>query len=146
LNCTTGTPLKRKLQEVSSEKAAFRLKSERRVEALNTTTGADCVGGGAFSATWRASWAMRACCGEAQPIRNHGLFSKAEKALTIAGWSERARRDIEIFPLEDVEGLTPILMVLADDGSIERAEEEEAQRAAAKRSWFSFGRGEPNSA
>ncbi len=83
---------------------------------------------------------------KAQPIRNHGLFSKAEKALTIAGWSERARRDIEIFPLEDVEGLTPILMVLADDGSIERAEEEEAQRAAAKRSWFSFGRGEPNSA
>ena len=56
---------------------------------------------------------------KAQPIRNHGLFSKAEKALTIAGWSERARRDIEIFPLKDVEGLTPILMVLADDGSLE---------------------------
>jgi hypothetical protein len=83
---------------------------------------------------------------KAQPIRNHGLFSKAEAALTLAGWSEKARRDIEIFPLEDVEGLTPILMVLADDGSIERAEEEEARRAVAKRSWFSFGRGEPNSA
>ena len=27
-----------------------------------------------------------------RPIRNHGLFSKAERALEIAGWSERARR------------------------------------------------------
>ncbi len=75
---------------------------------------------------------------KAQPIRNHGLFSKAEKALTFAGWSERARRDIEIFPLEDIEGLTPILMVLADDGSLERAE---AEAAAAKgKSWRPFGR------
>ncbi|MEW5963917.1 MAG: hypothetical protein AB1749_10190 [Pseudomonadota bacterium] len=49
---------------------------------------------------------------KAEPIRNHGLFSKAERALSIAGWSERARRDIEIFPIVDVEGLTPILMVL----------------------------------
>jgi hypothetical protein len=46
------------------------------------------------------------------PIRNHGLFSKAERALSIAGWSEQARRDIEIFPIVDVEGLTPLLMVL----------------------------------
>ena len=75
---------------------------------------------------------------KAQPIRNHGLFSKAEKALTIAGWSERARRDIEIFPLEDVEGLTPILMVLADDGSLERAEAEAA--AAKSKSRWPFGR------
>ena len=29
---------------------------------------------------------------KAQPIRNHGLFSKAEKALTAAGWSESAPR------------------------------------------------------
>lgn len=49
---------------------------------------------------------------KAEPIRNHGLYSKAERALSIAGWSERARRDIEIFPIVDVEGLTPILMVL----------------------------------
>ena len=74
---------------------------------------------------------------KAQPIRNHGLFSKAEKALTFAGWSEKARRDIEIFPLEDIEGLTPILMVLADDGSLATAE---AEAAAAKgRSWWPFG-------
>ena len=26
-----------------------------------------------------------------RPIRNHGLFSKAERALEIAGWSEQAR-------------------------------------------------------
>jgi hypothetical protein len=75
---------------------------------------------------------------KAQPIRNHGLFSKAERALTIAGWSERARRDIEILPMEDNEGLTPILMVLADDGSLERAEVEAA--AAKGKSWWPFGR------
>jgi hypothetical protein len=82
---------------------------------------------------------------KAQPIRNHGLFSKAEKALTFAGWSEKARRDIETFPLEDIEGLTPILMVLADDGSLEKAEAEEAAAAKNRKGWFSFGR-EPKSA
>ena len=51
-----------------------------------------------------------------QPIRNHGLFSKAERALEIAGWSQRARDDIEIFRLVDAEGLTPLLMVLNDAG------------------------------
>ena len=66
---------------------------------------------------------------KAQPIRNHGLFSKAERALKFAGWSEKARRDIEIFPLVDTEGLTPLLMVLADDGSLATAE---AEAAAAK--------------
>jgi hypothetical protein len=49
------------------------------------------------------------------PLRNHGLFSKAERALTIAGWSEQARRDVEIFPIVDVEGLTPLLMVLNEE-------------------------------
>jgi hypothetical protein len=80
---------------------------------------------------------------KAQPIRNHGLFSKAEAALTFAGWSERARRDIEVFPLENVEGLTPILMVLSDDGTLLAEQAEEEQRA--QRGWFSFGR-EPKSA
>ena len=56
-----------------------------------------------------------------RPIRNHGLFSKAERALEIAGWSEQARRDIEIFRLVDTEGLTPLLMVLNDaEGSAGR--------------------------
>ena len=49
---------------------------------------------------------------EANPLRNHGLFSKAERALTLAGWSEGARRDIEIFRVVDVDGLTPLLEVL----------------------------------
>lgn len=49
---------------------------------------------------------------EKRAIRNHGLFSKAERALEMAGWSEKARNDIEIFKLVDAEGLTPLLMVL----------------------------------
>ncbi len=47
-------------------------------------------------------------------VRNHGLFSKAERALQIAGWSEKARGDVEIFRIVDAEGLTPLLMVLND--------------------------------
>lgn len=53
----------------------------------------------------------------AQKIRNHGLFSKAERALTIAGWSDQARRDLEVFRLVDEEGLTPLLEVLNDGTS-----------------------------
>jgi hypothetical protein len=51
-----------------------------------------------------------------RPIRNHGLFSKAEHALQIAGWSEKARNDVEIFRLVDTDGLTPLLMVLNEAG------------------------------
>jgi hypothetical protein len=51
-----------------------------------------------------------------RPIRNHALFSKAERALEFAGWSETARSDIEVFRLVDAEGLTPILMVLNESG------------------------------
>ncbi|MEM1371754.1 MAG: hypothetical protein AAGG72_05945, partial [Pseudomonadota bacterium] len=49
---------------------------------------------------------------KAEPIRNHGLFSKAERMLEITGWSDDAIRDIEIYRLEDTEGLTPLLSVL----------------------------------
>jgi hypothetical protein len=52
-----------------------------------------------------------------RPIRNHGLFSKAERAMEFAGWSEAARRDIEVFRLVDAEGLTPLLMVLNEPGA-----------------------------
>jgi len=52
-----------------------------------------------------------------RPIRNHGLFSKAEHALQIAGWSEKARNDVEVFRLIDTDGLTPILMVLNEAGT-----------------------------
>jgi hypothetical protein len=48
----------------------------------------------------------------AEPIRNHGLFSKAIRALQIAGWSRLAQRDFEVFVLVDAEGLTPLLAVL----------------------------------
>jgi len=53
----------------------------------------------------------------AEPVRNHGLFSKAERVLTISGWSEQARRDLEIYKLVDIEGLTPILDVLNEANS-----------------------------
>jgi hypothetical protein len=53
---------------------------------------------------------------EKRAVRNHGLFSKAERALQIAGWSEKARSDVEIFKLVDTEGLTPLLMVLNEHG------------------------------
>lgn len=52
-------------------------------------------------------------------VRNHGLFSKAERALQIAGWSERARNDLEIFRVVEEQGLTPLLMVLAEGGRSE---------------------------
>lgn len=48
------------------------------------------------------------------PIRNHGLLSKAERALDIAGWSKASTRDLEIFRLVDVDGLTPLLSLLND--------------------------------
>jgi len=58
---------------------------------------------------------------KAMPLRNHGLFSKAERALAIAGWSEKARRDIEIFPLTSADALTLVLVALSEpllsDGS-----------------------------
>lgn len=55
-------------------------------------------------------------------MRNHGLFSKAERALQIAGWSERARNDVEIFRVVEADGLTPLLMVLADAAPGPRAD------------------------
>jgi hypothetical protein len=63
---------------------------------------------------------------EPDTIRNHGLFSKAERALEIAGWSERARKDVEVFRLVDAEGLTPLLMVLNEPGTAHRVGHEEA--------------------
>lgn len=74
---------------------------------------------------WREEKGLDAKAGDEhgdRPIRNHGLFSKAERALEIAGWSEKARNDIEIFRLVDTEGLTPLLMVLNDaEGNTGRA-------------------------
>ncbi len=63
-------------------------------------------------------------------VRNHGLFSKAERALQIAGWSESARNDIEIFRLVDTEGLTPLLMVLNEAG--QRDDDDQANSEGSK--------------
>jgi hypothetical protein len=56
----------------------------------------------------------QAAAAEAEPerIENHGLLSKAERALDIAGWSQKAKRDTEIFRIVETDGLTPILQVL----------------------------------
>ena len=62
----------------------------------------------------------------ADPLRNHGLFSKAERALTIAEWSAEARRDVEVFRVVDVDGLTPILMVLNEESERAKSPEKPA--------------------
>jgi hypothetical protein len=69
---------------------------------------------------------------EKRAVRNHGLFSKAERALQIAGWSEGARNDIEIFKLVDSEGLTPLLMVLNEPGGTTRNDAERPADQAEK--------------
>lgn len=52
--------------------------------------------------------------GADQPVRmrNHGLLSKAQRALDIAGWSKAAQSDVEVYRLVDTEGLTPLLTLL----------------------------------
>src|SRR5581483_4844461 len=76
------------------------LKALRREESLASTTDLTDI---------RKTWFEEKGLDPAQaarqhrdrPIRNHGLFSKAERALEIAGWSQSARDDIEIFKLVD---------------------------------------------
>lgn len=57
-----------------------------------------------------------------EKIRNHGILSKARRALEIAGWSDRAIMDFELFRLVDTEGLTPILTVLNEASNIKKSE------------------------
>jgi hypothetical protein len=65
---------------------------------------------------WREKYNIKAneLSPDVTPIRNHGLLSKAERALDIAGWSAESKRDIEIYRLVDTEGLTPLLSLLND--------------------------------
>jgi hypothetical protein len=49
--------------------------------------------------------------------------------LTIAHWSAEARRDVEVFRVVDVDGLTPILMVLNEES--ERTKEPPQAKAPA---------------
>jgi hypothetical protein len=61
-------------------------------------------------------------------MRNHGLLSKAQRTLDIAGWSPKAQSDVEIFRLVDTEGLTPLLSVL-NAATLDPAEREAADGA-----------------
>jgi hypothetical protein len=63
------------------------------------------------------------------PIRNHGLLSKAERTLDIAGWSAKSKRDIELYQLVDVDGLTPLLSLL-NDASLDGREASKQEPAA----------------
>jgi hypothetical protein len=68
-------------------------------------------------------------------IRNHGLLSKAQRTLDIAGWSPAAQTDVEIFRLVDTEGLTPLL-TLMNEATLQRGAETAAaasDEAAASR-------------
>ena len=58
----------------------------------------------------------------AKRIRNHGLLSKAQRTLDIAGWSRTAQTDVEIFRMVDTEGLTPLLSVLNETNLEQHAE------------------------
>lgn len=67
----------------------------------------------------------------ADPIRNHGLISKANRVLQIAGWKANERHgrnnfDLEIYRLVDTEGLTPLLTLL-NEGAIDSNGEEAAR-------------------
>ncbi len=62
--------------------------------------------------------------------RNHGLLSKAERALDIAGWSAEAKRDVEIYKLVDTEGLTPLLTLL-NEATLERGVKSAEEASAA---------------
>jgi hypothetical protein len=54
--------------------------------------------------------------------RHHGLLSKAQRVLHIAGWSPAAQSEIEIFRLVDCEGLTPLL-ALFNEATLEKGAE-----------------------
>lgn len=60
-----------------------------------------------------------------EAIRNHGILSKSRRALEIAGWSQRAQMDLEVFRLVDTEGLTPILTVLNEASNLKKSRTEE---------------------
>ena len=77
-----------------------------------------------------------------RPMRNHGLLSKAERALDIAGWSDAAKRDVELFKLVDTEGLTPLLTLL-NEATLEAGEKAAEDDLQAHRGHEERGRLEP---
>ena len=71
--------------------------------------------------------------------KNKGLLSKARRALEIAGWSETAQADREVYMLVDTEDLAPLLTVLneeIDAGDKAAIEAATSQNAAA---WMAGG-------
>ena len=90
---------------------------------------------GEHRTAWRKSIGKDEATGHAKddkPIRNHGLLSKAERMLSIAGWSDIAKRDPEIYELTDTEGLTPLLALLNDNGTAKPAASTPAPAAPPK--------------
>ena len=61
---------------------------------------------------------------ENEKIRNHGLLSKGRRLLDIAGWSQEATGDMEVYRLVDTEGLTPLLTVLNEASEASESDEE----------------------
>lgn len=81
--------------------------------------------------TWRAQTKAGTPDKDLAPIRNHGLLSKAERTLDIAGWSPETARDIEVYRIVDVNGLTPLLSLLSDASIEKGADKAEAASVAA---------------
>jgi hypothetical protein len=67
---------------------------------------------------------------DGEPRRRHGLLSKAQRALGIAGWSNSAQGDVEVFRLVDCDGLTPLLALFNAATLAKGAESIEAVRSA----------------
>jgi hypothetical protein len=65
--------------------------------------------------------------------RQHGLLSKAQRTLDIAGWSAPAQSDVEIFRLVDCDGLTPLLALFNEATLAKGAEAIEAIRKEQER-------------
>jgi hypothetical protein len=76
-------------------------------------------------ARWFIGWPPK---GGGPHVRNHGLLSKAQRALEITGWSAAAQRDVEIFRLVDSEGLTPLLTLFNEATLAKGAESMERAR------------------
>ena len=81
---------------------------------------------------WREQTKSKGDGSELGPIRNHGLLSKAERTLDIAGWSAASTRDVEVYRIVDTDGLTPLLSLLNDATLEKGAQSAEAASEAAQ--------------
>ena len=65
--------------------------------------------------------------------RHHGLLSKAQRTLDIAGWSAVAQTDVELYRLVDCDGLTPLLALFNEASLAKGAEAIEEVRKEQQR-------------